>query len=179
MAIPAMSDDDTSVRNTDAPRRQDVSRRARSVARLNGVQALYQMEMTGASWRTIATEFQAHRAVQEIDDEEIAKADRKHFRKVLEGAVEEQTRIDRAVDAVLKSDWPLKRIDPTLRALFRAAGSEFLTMPKVPPKVIINEYIEIAKAFFEGEEARFANAVLDAMARELRPVEPTEPPAPT
>lgn len=173
-----MSDEATTTEP--APRRQDVSRRARSVARLNGVQALYQMEMTGAPWRSIATEFQAHRAVQEIDDEEIARADRKHFRKVLEGAVEEQTRIDRTVDGVLKSGWPLKRIDPTLRALFRAAGSEFLTMPKVPHKVVINEYVEVAKAFFEGEEARFANAVLDAMARELRPApEATpEPPAP-
>ena len=170
---------DTPAGDDPAPRRQDVSRRARSVARLNGVQALYQMEMTGAPWRSIASEFQAHRAVQEIDDEEIARADRKHFRKVLEGAVEEQTRIDRAVDAVLKSGWPLKRIDPTLRALFRAAGSEFLTMPKVPHKVVINEYVEVAKAFFEGEEARFANAVLDSMARELRPAPDAtpEPPA--
>ncbi len=179
-----MSDNNTSLAGSPAsdepaPRRQDASRQARSVARLNGVQALYQMEMTGAPWRSIVTEFQTHRAVQEIDNEEIAKADRRHFRKVLEGAVGEQTRIDRAVDAVLKSDWPLKRIDPTLRALFRAAGSEFLTMPKVPLKVVINEYIEIAKAFFEGEEARFANAVLDAMARELRPVAPPDPPAST
>ena len=158
-------------------RRQDVTRRARSAARLNGVQALYQMEMTGTSWRVIAEEFKNHRANQEIDDEELAKADRRHFRKVLEGAVEEQAAIDRATDKVLKSDWPLKRIDPTLRALFRAAGAEFLTMPKVPHKVIINEYVEVAKAFFEGEEARFANAVLDALYRELRP-DPAPDPAP-
>jgi len=158
-------------------RPQDISRRARSAARLNGVQALYQMEMTGAPWRSIAEEFRDHRAVQEIDDEEIAKADRRHFRKVLEGAVAEQTRIDRTVDSVMKDGWPLKRIDPTLRALFRAAGSEFLTMPKVPPKVVINEYVEVAKAFFEGEETRFANAVLDALYRELRPDPPPEPEA--
>ena len=158
-----------------APRRQEVSRRARAAARLNGVQALYQMEMTGASWRSIALEFQSHRAVQEIDDEELAKADRRHFRKLLEGAVENQARIDRAVSVVMNADWPLKRIDPTLRALFRAAGAEFLAMPKVPRKVIINEYVEVAKAFFEREETRFANAVLDALARELRPDEAPAP----
>lgn len=160
-----------------APRHPDATRRARSVARLNGVQALYQMEMTGADWRMVATEFQSHRAVQEIDDEEMAKADRRHFRKLLEGAVGEQARIDRAVDGVTKAGWPLKRIDPTLRALFRAAGSELATMPKVPYKVVINEYVEVAKAFFEGEEVRFANAVLDALARALRPA-PGEGPAP-
>jgi len=167
-----MSDESTPETGAPTLRRQDVSRRARSAARLNGVQALYQMEMTGASWRDIAEEFKDHRAVQEIDDEEIAKADRRHFRKLLEGAVAEQARIDRAVDSVLKTGWPLKRIDPTLRALFRAAGSEFLTMPKVPPKVVINEYVEVAKAFFESEESRFANAVLDALARDLRPADP-------
>ena len=181
--MPAMSEDGpsgTKTAPTDPapPRKQDVSRRARSAARLNGVQALYQMEMTGAAWREIAEEFRDHRAVQEIDDEELAKADRKHFRKLLEGAVGEQTRIDRATDGVMKSGWPLKRIDPTLRALFRAAGSEFLTMPKVPHKVVINEYVEVAKAFFEGEEARFANAVLDALSRELRPVAPPATPEP-
>ena len=158
--------------------RQDVSRRARSAARLNAVQALYQMEMTGADWRTIAEEFKSHRAVQEIDDEEIAKADRKHFRKTLEGAVEEQKRIDRATDSAMKAGWPLKRIDPTLRALFRAAGSEFLTMPKVPRNVVINEYVEVAKAFFEGDETKFANGVLDALAREFRPASPA-PDTPT
>ncbi len=158
----------------DAPAhsRQDISRRARAAARLNSVQALYQMEMTGASWRSIALEFETHRTGQEIDDEEIAKADRKHFRKTLEGAVTEQGRIDRTTDSVMKTGWPLKRIDPTLRALFRAAGSEFLTMPKVPRKVVINEYVEVAKAFFEGEEAKFANGVLDALSREFRPDTP-------
>lgn len=170
-----MSEDEAPVTDASPPRQQDISRRARSAARLNGVQALYQMEMTGATWRSIAEEFRDHRAVQQIDDEELAKADRRHFRKLLEGAVAEQTRIDRAIDGVMKTEWPLKRIDPTLRALFRAAGAEFLTMPKVPPKVIINEYVEVAKAFFEGEEARFANAVLDALFRELRP----DPPAQT
>ena len=169
-----MSDEIAPVTDPPAPRKQDVSRRARSAARLNGVQALYQMEMTGADWQTIVAEFRDHRAIQEIDDEELARADRKHFRKLLEGAVAEQTRIDRAVDGVLKSGWPLKRIDPTLRALFRAAGAEFVTMPKVPHKVIINEYVEVAKAFFETEESRFANAVLDALYRELRPDIPSE-----
>ncbi len=165
-----MSDGPGTEATTDAPalNRNDVTRRARSAARLNAVQALYQMEMTGTDWRSIVLEFQSHRAVQEIDDEQIAKADKKHFRKTLEGVVDQQGRIDKAVDGVMKSGWPLKRIDPTLRALFRAAGSEFLTMPKVPRNVIINEYVEVAKAFFEGDEAKFANGVLDALAREFR-----------
>lgn len=149
--------------------RNDVSRRARSAARLSSVQALYQMEMTGTPWQVIVEEFHNHRRGQEIEGSEIARPDRKHFRKTLEGAVTEQVRIDQSVDTILNADWPLKRLDPTLRALFRAAGSEFLTMEKVPRKVVINEYVEVAKAFFEGEEVRFANAILDALSHEMRP----------
>lgn len=158
-----------------APRREDVSRRARSAARLSSVQALYQMEMTGTAWQVIAEEFDNHRRGQEIEGDEMARPDRKHFRKTLEGAVAQQVRIDQTVNRILKAEWPLKRIDPTLRALFRAAGSEFITLEKVPRKVVINEYLEVAKAFFEGEEARFANAILDALSRELRPDVPATP----
>jgi transcription antitermination protein NusB len=56
-----------------------------------------------------------------------------------------------------------------LRALFRAAGAE-LTQGAAPPKVVISEYVDVARAFFpEGREPGFVNAVLDHMAREARP----------
>ena len=65
--------------------------------------------------------------------------------------------------------WPIARIDPTLRALFRAAGAEFVE-GDAPPRVVIVEYVDIAKAFFpDGKEPKFVNAVLDHMAREARP----------
>ena len=54
-------------------------------------------------------------------------------------------------------------------ALFRAAGAE-LTQGDTPPKVVINEFVEVARAFFpEGKEPRFVNGVLDHMAREAKP----------
>lgn len=142
--------------------------RASSAARLAAVQALYQMELTGESWAKIAGEFEAHRFGEIIDGEELADADRDLFRLVLEGAVLEQRTVDKAIDSVLKEGWPLKRIDPTLRALFRAAGSEFVARPQSPDRVIINEYVEVAKAFFEKEEPRFANAVIDRLGKTLR-----------
>ena len=65
--------------------------------------------------------------------------------------------------------WPLGRIDPTLRALFRAAGAEMVSSD-VPPKVVISEYVDLANAFFpEGKEAKFVNAVLDHMAHDALP----------
>ncbi len=154
---------------TKKPNKMEVSRRARSAARLNAVQALYQMEITGTPWQTIVSEFEAHRFGQEVEGYELAEADMKHFKRTLEGAVAQQALIDKTTNSTLKEAWPLKRIDPTLRALFRAAGSEFATMPNVPRNVVINEYVEVAKAFFDGDEPKFANAMLDSLARMLRP----------
>jgi N utilization substance protein B len=69
----------------------------------------------------------------------------------------------------LVARWPIDRIDPTLRALFRAAGAE-LVATETPPKVVINEYVEVTKAFYpDGREAKFVNAVLDHMAHAARP----------
>jgi N utilization substance protein B len=91
------------------------------------------------------------------------------FRKLVEDAVSHQARIDQMTDRALVAKWPIGRIDPTLRALFRAAGAE-LTESKTPPKVVINEFVDIARAFFpEGKEPKFVNAVLDHMAREAKP----------
>jgi len=68
----------------------------------------------------------------------------------------------------LKEGWPLRRIDPIWRALFRASGFELLKLD-TPRKVIFNEYVEVAKAFFDGDEPKLANAVLEAIALKLRP----------
>ena len=127
------------------------------------------MELTGASWKTVRSEFENHRLGMELDGETLAEADVKHFRALLEGVVERQAEIDKTVNATLKEGWPLRRIDPILRALFRAGGYELLAREDVPRNVIFNEYVEVAKAFFEGDEPKLANAVLEAMAKGLRP----------
>ncbi len=143
---------------------------ARSAARLAAVQALYQLEVSGADWRAVRTEFETHRLGAEIEGERYHDADLSLFRDILEGVVGRQGEIDRLTDKALVERWPLGRIDPTLRALFRAAGHEFLARPDIPPKVTIGEYVDIAKAFFaEGREAKFVNGVLDHMARVARP----------
>ena len=61
------------------------------------------------------------------------------------------------------------RIDPTLRALFRAAGAELISSD-TPPRVAITEFVDVAKAFYpDGREAKFVNGVLDHMARAAQP----------
>ncbi len=156
---------------------RDAGKRARSAARLSALQALYRMELTGGGLKTVELEFESRWIGAEIEGERYVEADIDHFRTLLRTAVSEQARIDQMTDAALVERWPLARIDPTLRALFRAAGAELLAT-RTPPKVTIVEFVDVAKAFFDaGREARFVNAVLDHMARAARP-EAFEGPAP-
>jgi transcription antitermination protein NusB len=141
----------------------------RSAARFYAVQALFQMEAAGTGLETVLAEFEEHRLGAEIDGATYAQPDREHFRRLLTAAVGEQARIDQLTHRALVARWPIDRIDPTLRALFRAAGAE-LVATDTPPKVTITEYLEVAKAFYpDGKEAKFVNGVLDHMARAARP----------
>ena len=164
-----MSDPPTSRPRHPADRAQ---RQARSAAaRLYAVQALFQMEAAGQSADRVQREFLNWRIGREGEDDDIvsAEADDALFARIVDDAVTWQARIDQMTDRALVAKWPIDRIDPVLRSVFRAAGAE-LVSGKAPPRVVISEYIRIAEAFFaEGREAKFVNAVLDHMAREARP----------
>lgn len=140
----------------------------RSAARLYAVQALFQMEASDQTFDKVLVEFEDHRLGAVVDGDEYAEGDLKLFRQLVREAVNHQAQIDQMTDRALVDRWPLDRIDPTLRALFRAAGAEMLG--DAPPRVVISEYVDVAKAFFpDGKESKLVNAVLDQMAREARP----------
>jgi N utilization substance protein B len=141
---------------------------ARSVARLAAVQALYQMEVSGAGSEAVVREFVEHRFDADMEGERLAPADEAYFTDIVRGVVERQSEIDRAILKRLAEGWKLERIDATLRAILRAGGFELIGRPDAPTEVVINEYVEIAKSFFDGPEPGVANAVLDAMARDER-----------
>ncbi|MBE1293615.1 transcription antitermination factor NusB [Shimia sp.] len=145
-------------------------RKMKSASRLYAVQALFQMEHSGQTVDQVRVEFLDHRFGAEVDDgTDMIEGDVDHFRKTIEDAVNYQAPIDQMTDRALVAKWPIDRIDPTLRALFRAAGAELL-QSDVPAKVAITEYVAIANAFFpDGKEGKFVNAVLDHMAREAKP----------
>ena len=144
-------------------------RQMRSAARLYAVQALFQMEHSAQTLDEVRGEFETYRFGAVYDGEEMAEGDLKLFRKTLEDAVGRPAAIDQMTDRALVAKWPIARIAPTLRALFRAAGAELIE-GKAPPKVVITEFVDVARAFFpEGREPKFVNAVLDHMAREAKP----------
>jgi N utilization substance protein B len=145
-------------------------RKMKSASRLYAVQALFQMEQSDVTVDKVRREFLEHRFGAEIDDgTEMIDGDINFFASLLEGAVTWQAKVDQMTDRALVAKWPISRLDPTLRALFRVAGAELVAL-ETPPKVVIVEYLEVATAFSpDGKEARFVNAVLDHMAREAKP----------
>ncbi len=150
--------------NKNPPRRAN----KRGAARLAAVQALYQMDVAGTGVMEITAEYEAYRLGQEVDGEQYLDADPQWFRAIISGVVQEQRQLDPLIRQRLPEDWPLSRIDSTLRAILRAGLWEIKNRKDVPIAVIVSEYVDIAKAFFEGDEPRLVNAVLDRMAKELR-----------
>ena len=146
------------------------ARRMRSAARFYAVQALFQMEAADAGLETVLEEFETHRLGAEIDGDDLCRAGPRAFPRAGDGGrVSEQARIDQLLQQALVARWPIDRIDPTLRALFRAAGAE-LVATDTPPRVTITEFVDVAKAFYpDGKEAKFVNGVLDHMARAAQP----------
>jgi N utilization substance protein B len=135
---------------------------------LAAVQALYQMDIVGTGLLEIAAEYEAYRLGKEVDGEIYREADAQWFRAILSGVVEHQKEIDPVIRQSLMDDWPLSRLDSTLRAILRAGVYELMMRPDVPVAVIVSEYVDIAKAFYEEDEPKLVNAVLDRVARRVR-----------
>ena len=153
---------------TQAPRA-----RSRTASRVAAVQALFQSEQAQENPETVIDQFVRHRLGQipggdGYEDGRIPDAEVPLFSSIVRAAIRQQDTIDAMVAEALPSDWPLSRIDPVLRALLRASGAELATSGGAPAKVIINEYLDIARGFFSGPEPGLANAVLDRLARLLR-----------
>ncbi len=146
-------------------------RELRSAARLAAVQALYQMDVAKKGINEILAEFESHWIGQEVEGDRYKPAELAFFRNILEGVLAEQGEVDVLVDRALQQGWPLHRIEAVLRAILRAGAYELLSRKDVPARVAIVEYTDIAGAFFEGEEVGMVNAVLDSLARRLRPDE--------
>lgn len=139
----------------------------RGAARLAAVQALYQMDVGGTGIVETVAEYEAHRLGQDIDGDTYREADPQWFRQIVSGVVENQKRLDPEIRRSLTEDWPLSRLDSTLRAILRAGAFELSSKKDVPVAVIVTEYVNIAKAFYGDDEPKLVNAVLDRMARRL------------
>ena len=155
-------------------RRPNVQGRPRTGSRVAAIQALFQSEQTGETTETVIDQFVRHRIGPDAggyEDGRVPLADVPLFAQVARGVARQSDSLDEIVAGHLAKDWTVARLDPVLRALLRAAAFELSSGTEPPARVVINEYMDIAHGFFGGDEPRFANGVLDAMARSLRPDE--------
>lgn len=152
----------------EAGKRSDISRPAnqRGAARLAAVQALYQMDVGRQSLEDTLAQFQVHHLGREIEGEQYLPADADFFRQIVTGVIKSQLDIDPTVDNALNRGWPMARIDATLRAILRAATFELLRRKDIPTGVVITEYVDIARAFYEDDAPGLVNGVLDAIAKQ-------------
>ncbi|MEQ1771127.1 MAG: transcription antitermination factor NusB [Devosia sp.] len=141
----------------------------RGAARLAAVQALYQMDVGRQSLEDTLSQFNAHVMGREIEGEQYLPADADFFRQIVTGVIKSQIDIDPTIDNALSKDWPVGRIDATLRAILRAAVFELLRRRDIPSRVVITEYVDIAKAFYEDDAPGLVNGVLDTVAKKLTP----------
>ena len=141
---------------------------ARSSARLAAVQALYQIEASDAKSLVVVQEFIDHRIGEIIDDDSFATADGEFFKDIVIGVEQRAEEIDEQIRSSLSKDWSLERIESVARAVLRAGTYEILARPDVPTSVIINEYVDVAKAFYEDSTPGFVNGVLDKIAKNNR-----------
>ena len=153
----------------DAPERNpqsDKPANQRGAARLAAVQALYQMDIGRASLEDTLAQFGSFHLGREIEGEQYLPAYADFIRQIVSGVTKHQLAIDPAVDRALADGWPVERVDATLRAILRAAAFELLRRQDIPPRVVITEYVDIAKAFYEDDASGLVNGTLDAIARE-------------
>ncbi|MEM8628254.1 MAG: transcription antitermination factor NusB [Pseudomonadota bacterium] len=147
------------------------ARGPRAISRLAAIQALYQMEIAQTDAGLVIDEFVQFRFDGDQATKLYSGADRGFFRKLVTDVVRHQRELDPVIDAQLASGWRLGRIDAILRAILRAATVELRYYDDVPVKVVINEYIEVSREFFEADEPKVVNGVLDALGKKLRPVQ--------
>jgi N utilization substance protein B len=146
--------------------RVDTSGRHR--AREAALQMLYQSEVGRTdACETIATYWPAHDPRGEVDDE---------LRGFANGLVTDTMARIESIDrllAVHAHNWRVERMAVIDRLVLRLAVSELLSQTGAPPKVVINEAIELARTFSGDEAVPFVNGVLDAVKKDLEREEGT------
>lgn len=135
----------------------------RGAARLAAVQALYQMEVGHVSMEETMSQFNAHHLGKEVEGDQYLPADADFFSQIIKGVLEFQRDLDPQINVALSDDWPVSRIDAILRAVLRCAGFELLKKPDIPENVIISEYLDVTRAFFDDDAVKLVNGVLDSV----------------
>lgn len=153
---------------------KDTKLHGKSLARLIAVQGLYSAAVSGEEDVESITSRLLHVELENDDgsDGRIDQSpDKKLLKDLIKGCTDKKDEIDGIIKKYLKEGWDISRVDSLLLAIIRPAVFELSHHKKTPVKVIFDEYINIAHAFYELQEVGFINAILDSVAHDLRPDE--------
>jgi len=135
--------------------------RSRSKAREAVLQALYQMDVTGASRDECAERV----ARGEGGGEELAGASFEYFKLLFYSITDRLGELDKMIE-LYSDNWSVKRMTVVDRNVLRLAAHELSSPDDVPFKVVIDEAVELAKRFGAEESSAFVNGILDRLAKE-------------
>lgn len=137
------------------------SAQARILARRNAMQAIYQWQLTGFDLSEIERQF--------IEEHGLGKADAEYFNELLHEVPKKLDEIDVALGLFV--DRAIAEIDPVERALLRIGAYELIFRPEIPYRDVLNECINLAKAFGAAHGHKYVNGILDKIAHQHRQVE--------
>ena len=144
----------------------------RSVARLAAVQALYEVDLVNANIEIVLENFFAKRWLPSEFNTDTKSSqiepDRDWLVNLVQGVATSRDTLDSHIGRALSGKWTVERLETLIRVILQSAVFELINKPNVPASVIINEYLNVAHAFFEGPENKLVNGVLDRLARDLR-----------
>jgi N utilization substance protein B len=133
----------------------------RSKARRAAVQALYQSLVNNEAPQKDALDF--------VTAEYADKIDSQYFTTLIEGTIKHQETIDAELAQAVDRD--LNAVDPVEISVLRMATFEFMQLPEIPYRVVLNEAVELAKSFGGEQGHKYVNGVLDKIGASLRPHE--------
>ena len=129
----------------------------RRLARESALEVLYRLDLVGDEpEHTIAEILLRKNPSEEAET---------YLRRLVDAALGHQQELDTTLRKHL-TRWRLERLTVLDRAILRLAAAEILYFDDVPPKVSINEAVEIAKKYGDDEAGKFVNGVLDSVFRE-------------
>ena len=137
----------------------------KSSSRLFAVQILYEMELNDKSYELILEAFSDDYFLELEKINNNGKPNKNYIEKLIKGVSKNQKEIDELVSRNL-TNRELSNLDSLMRSILRISVYELIYEFKIPKKVVLNEYIEIAKLFFNGEEPSLINAVLDVILKD-------------
>lgn len=139
-----------------------------SAARLAAVQALYQTDHSDSRPDDVLEEFLRHRLGDSFDTENDVSPNKSMFTEIVRGVSLRRAELDDIIGSALSNKWTLDRLEFILRAILRAGVYELEARTKTPARVIISEYVDVAHAFYDGQEPGMVNGLLDRVARLMR-----------